>query len=90
MSVNAVAQALTSPLKRKIIALLCSRDMTAVEIFRHLRETAPKYRQSVNKALESLKEAGLVRKYYNDTRKQLYYGIIKKRIIIVLETMSIE
>lgn len=90
MHVDEVAQALSSPLKRRIITLLCDRDMTAVDVFRQLGEEAPRYRQSVNKALESLKQAGLVRKYYSDLKKELYYGIVKKRITIVLETMSIE
>ena len=90
MHVDKVAQALTSPLKRRILTLLCNRDMTAVEIFGRLGELAPNYRQSVNKALESLKQAGLVRKYYDDKKKELYYGIVKKRITVLFETMVIE
>lgn len=90
MRVDEVAKALCSPLNRMIITLLCNHDMTAVEVFRRLGERAPTYRQSVNKALESLKQKGLVRKYYDDNSKKLYYGIIEKKIIIDLENMKIE
>jgi len=90
MHADDVAKALNSPLNRMIITLLCDHDMTAVELFRRLGERAPTYRQSVNKALESLKQKGLVRKYYDDNSKELYYSIIRKKITINLENMEIE
>lgn len=90
MKIEEVAHALTSPLNREIIGLLCDQDMTAVEVFSRLGDSAPKYRQSVNKALEKLKRYGLVRKYYDDTRKGLYYGVTKKRLVLNMEDMSIE
>jgi hypothetical protein len=40
--------------------------------------------------LESLKQKGLVRKYYDDKSKELYYGMIRKKITINLENMEIE
>ena len=90
MKIEEVAHALTSSLNREIIKLLCDQDMTAVEVFSRLGDSGPKYRQSVNKALEKLKRYGLVRKYYDDARKNLYYGITKKRLILNMDDMSIE
>ena len=55
-----------------------------------LKDNAPKYRQSVNKTLEILKQSDLVKKYYDDTKKALYYGIIRKELRLNLENMSIE
>ena len=90
MKIEEVAHALASPLNREIIRLLCDQDMTAVEVFSQLGDSAPKYRQSVNKALEKLKQYGLVRKYYDDARKSLYYGVTKRRLILNMDDMSIE
>ena len=90
MNFEKVVYVLNSDLRRRIIRLLCNQDLTASEVFFRLKENAPKYRQSVNKALETLKESGLVRKYYDDTKKALYYGIVKKKLSLNLEDMMIE
>ena len=90
MRLEKVIYALNSDLRRKILRLLCNEDMTASEVFLELKQDAPKYRQSVNKTLEILKESGLVRKYYNDTKKALYYRIVKKNLSMNLEEMSVE
>lgn len=90
MQLDKVIHALDADLRRKILSLLCHEDMTASEVFLELKQDAPKYRQSVNKALEILKESGLVRKYYNDTKKALYYRIVKKNLSLNLEEMSVE
>lgn len=90
MHFERVVYALNVDLRRRIIRLLCSRDMTSSEVFFKLKENAPKYRQSVNKALEILKESGIVRKYYNDKKKAIYYGIVKKRLMLNLEDLEIE
>lgn len=90
MRFEKVVYALNADLRRKIIRLLCNQDLTASEVFVKLKENAPKYRQSVNKALEILKESGLVKKYYDDTKKALYYGVVKKKLSVNLEDMTIE
>lgn len=90
MEMNKVIFALNSETRRKIIQLLYKEDMTAVEVFVKLKSSAPIYRQSINKALEILKECGLVEKYYDDNRKGLYYRLLKKEITLELKNMVIK
>jgi len=78
MELRKIAYALNSDLRLRIIGLLCKEDMTANEVISKLKENAPRYRQSIYKALEILHTSGLVEKYYNDTTKALRYGIVKK------------
>jgi len=64
--------------------------MTASEVLLEPKQDTTMYRQSVNKALETIKESGLVKKYYDDTKKALYYGIVKKKLSLNLQDMTIE
>jgi len=64
--------------------------MSAPQIHDGLGIHAPRYRQSVNKALEILTESGLVTKYYNKENKALYYHLVKETYIIKIAEMKIE
>lgn len=89
MQIDKVIYGLNSNTRRKILKLLCKRDMTAPEIFKELKNGVPSYRQSVSKGLEILRECGLLIKYYDDEKKHLYYKITKKVITLRLDTISI-
>ena len=90
MHLEVVIHALNVDLRRRIVRFLCKEDMTATEVFSNLKEHAPRYRQSVNKALEILKQSGLLRKYYDDKAKALYYGVVKKTLLLNLQSMTVE
>ena len=85
-----VFKALSSSSNLAIVTLLSDHDMTATEIFSELGDRAPEYRQSVNKALEVLRQAGLVKKYYGENKNRLLYSLIYKGITINFGKMSIE
>lgn len=89
MQIDKVVYGLNSDTRQKILKLLCKRDMSAPEIFKELKNGVPSYRQSVSKALDILRESGLVIKYYDDKRKALYYKIAKKKVILKLDTLTV-
>ena len=64
--------------------------MSAPQVYEKLGKNAPKYRQSVNKALETLRECGLVTKYYSDENKAIYYHLGKKTYVLKIAEMKIE
>lgn len=64
--------------------------MSASELYQSLGKDAPSYRQSVNKALEILKDAELVEKYYSEEKKAICYNVISKQIVISLLEMEVE
>lgn len=79
-----------SGMHRRILQMLAKEDMSASQIYSKLGNYAPKYRQSVNKALELLRESGLLSKYYNAEKKKLYYHLIKEKYTINLAEMKVE
>lgn len=81
---------LHSDTRRRILQLLSKRDMSATQMHGELGKYAPKYRQSVNKALEILREGGLVTKYYDIENKAIYYSLIKRKYILKIDEMKIE
>ena len=89
MRIQDVVSGLHSAMRRNILQLLCDSDRTAIEIYKELKENAPKFRQSVNRELEILLEHGFIRKYYDEKRKSLYYQIVKKELHIDLKDMSV-
>lgn len=89
MKIEKIISVLNNSTRRKIIQLLAEKDMTAPEIFIKLGVDSPKYRQSINKALEKLKESNLIEKYYSDEKKNLNYHLKIKRIIIDIENMKL-
>jgi len=64
--------------------------MSAPQVYGELLERAPIYRQSVNKALETLKDCGLLTKYYDDSRKAIYYHLEKKTYIVKIDQMRVD
>lgn len=64
--------------------------MSAPQIYKELGKYAPKYRQSVNRALEMLREYGLVKKYYDNKNKAIYYHLIKETYTLKIAEMEIE
>ncbi|MBD3193376.1 MAG: hypothetical protein GF308_22260 [Candidatus Heimdallarchaeota archaeon] len=75
---------------RRILQLLSTEDMSAPQIYSRLGEHAPKYRQSVNKALEILRECGLIQKYYSEEQKGLFYHLKKKNYLVKLDSMEVK
>jgi Fe2+ or Zn2+ uptake regulation protein len=90
MRIQDVVSGLHSAMRRNILQLLCEKDRTAVEIYKELKENAPRFRQSVNRELEILFKHGFIRKYYEEKRKALYYQIIKKELYLDLKKMSVK
>ena len=88
MDLEKIVAVLNNPMRKRIIQLLAKKDMTAPEIFIKLGSESPKYRQSVNKALEKLKDSGLIEKYYSDQNKKLNYRLKNKIIGFDLEKMK--
>jgi Fe2+ or Zn2+ uptake regulation protein len=64
--------------------------MSAPQIYDELGKHAPRYRQSVNKALEILTECGLISKYYDKEKKALCYHLIKETYVLRITEMKIE
>lgn len=89
MEIQDLVNGLHSEMRRNIIRLLCEKDLTSIEIYKKLKEKAPKYRQSVNRALEILVQYGFIIKYYDGNRKALCYKVIEKEYKIDLRNMSI-
>lgn len=90
MRIEKVVFALKNNLRRRILKILSKKPMTVKEINLALGEKAPKYRQSINRSLEILRECKLVKKQYDEDKKVLYYSINHAKIIINLEKMEIE
>jgi len=90
MNLEDSIKGLNSKTRREILKLLCKENLSAIEVYRKLKNGGPKYRQSINKALEVLKECGLVEKYYDDEKNEICYRIIKKKICLDLANMELE
>jgi len=90
MEIQDLVKGLHSKTRRKILQLLCEKDRTAVEIYEDLKDDSPKFRQSVNKSLEILRKHKLIRKYYDEDKKALYYQISKKEFHVDLNNMSVK
>ena len=88
MKIDKAVYGLNSKIRRNILVLLSKRDMTPIQIYRALGDKAPKYRQSINKALYILQKCGLVAKYVSSNDRKLYYKITVKDITINLENME--
>lgn len=90
MELADVAYGLNSKTRRQILQLLSENELTAPEIYQMLGDNAPVYRQSVNKALDILEQCKLVTKYYNSERKVIQFSIVKNKLIINLEDLTIK
>jgi len=90
MDIDKFVHCLHSKTRRRILQLLSNKDMTAPQIYKALKNEAPKFRQSVNKALEVLREGGLIVKYYDAERKAIYYHLVKKVFVVKIPEMEVE
>jgi Fe2+ or Zn2+ uptake regulation protein len=90
MDLKRFISCLNSDARRRILQLLSEKDMSAPQIYRELGKYAPKYRQSVNKSLEMLREAGLVSKHYDNENKAIYFHLVKKTYIFEISKMKVE
>lgn len=91
MSKYEVLRLLSIETNRVILSILDEKPMRSKEIFNTVKEkTEIQNRESVYKALERLKNAGLVEKKFNEKSGNLYYSRVCKEISIDLETMEIE
>ena len=89
-SINKVSY-LRTKMRREILQILCNKGpMGAPEVFEEIKINKPRYRQSINKALEKLKDSGLVEKFYDENKKRLVYKIKNKKIIINFISMQVE
>lgn len=89
MNIDRVVYGLNSETRRNILVLLSKEDMTPIQIYRELGSKAPKYRQSINKALKILQRCGLVKKYINKRDGKLYYKTIFKNVTINMKNMEL-
>ena len=90
MQIKTFIDCLRSDTRRRILQLLSEKDMTTSQLYDELGTSAPKYRQSVNKAIELLREGGLVTKYYNTEEKGICYHLKKRKYILKIDKMEIE
>lgn len=90
MEIAKVVKCLNSKTRRNIMRILLQGDKTPIEIYNSLGKEGPRYRQSINKALEILTDAKLVKKYYDNDTKKIKYGIINQKIIIDFLKMEVE
>lgn len=90
MELEKVIQCLNSHYRRRILQLLCKKDMSAPQIFRELGKEAPSYRQSINKTLEMMRSCGLISKYYDTDNKGIYYHLYSKTYNISLQMLTIK
>lgn len=90
MNIKKIAKAINNDLRIEIMEILSTRgELTVKEIHSSLSDNKPKYRQSVNKSLEILKEADLIKKSYNDKKKNIVYEIKSNRLVIDFDKMKV-
>lgn len=77
-----VSRALSHKLRLRILEYLVGHDATVKEVYKSLGDV--KYRDTVFRHLEILKEAGLVIKFYDDEAKALKYKIAVRAVRIGL------
>lgn len=90
MEINKVMYSLKNELRREIIKILYQKPMTIAEIRKKLKEKAPVYRQSVNRALDILSDSKLVKKEYSEKEKRIVYSLIFNKITINFKDMTIQ
>ena len=77
-----IAAALSNEVRQRILEVLGSREMTAKQVHESIHGV--KYRDTIFRHLELLKEVGILSKHYDDKTKQLKYRIIIDIITIRL------
>lgn len=88
MTAEDVFSALSSPVRIEILKIVGEKPRNVNEVLTELRKRdfQIRYRESVYKALEKLVSVGLVSKYYEPTRKGIFYKLQKARIEVDLKT----
>ena len=65
-------KAVCDPTRFKILALLAEEPLTNTELYEKMRKDGIAYRESIFKALEKLKSAGLVKRNHDEKRGYIY------------------
>ncbi|MFW5903070.1 MAG: hypothetical protein ACOCTT_04230 [archaeon] len=91
METKSVLKALNNDLRRETLQVLLKKgDCSVKEVYSNLKKNKPKYRQSVNKALDLLSEVDLVEKYYDENKKKIIFSPNYDTIKIHLDEMNIK
>ena len=86
-----IRKAISSPVKLRILNLLCKKEMSLNELHSPIaKEFDIKYPQTTYNYLENLVEKGLVEKIYNQNEKVIKYHIIKKKFQLNFEDLKYE
>jgi DNA-binding transcriptional ArsR family regulator len=78
-----VARALSSPNRLGLLALVSESPKTVAELHSAFRNEI-KNRDSIWRHLETLREAGLVIRSYDDDRRKWYYRLKEEQVVFVL------
>jgi len=84
-----IISGLNSGLRLSILKLLCENDLTSQEIFLKMKNKVL-YRQYIHRELEILRNAGVIKKYYDEETNKLYYKITCHEIIINLSNQTVD
>lgn len=89
MEIDKVGKVLNSEIRRKLLHHLTEDSLSVNEAVDALESEGSdvRYRQTVYRALEDIKESGLAEKNYEDG--SLQYKLLKKEIKISFENMEI-
>ena len=86
-----ILKAISSPVKLRILNLLCKKEMSLNELQSPIaKEFDIKYPQTTYNYLENLVEKGLVEKIYNQNQKVIKYHIIKKKFQLNFQDLEYE
>ncbi len=91
MELPAVANALRSPGRLKLLRIIRAERLSAAEVHRRLviAEQSPRHRESVYRDLEILVHCGVLSKQYDHQTKAIVYGLVGRQIVIdLLETRA--
>ena len=83
-----VFSALSSRTRIEILRILAMKSRSVMDVKNELnrRGFEMKYRESVYRALNKLVDAGLVEKFYDKEEGGIKYGIIKKELVVDLQS----
>lgn len=88
MDFKKILVALNSKKRQEMIHILYYEDLSAPDVYKKMK-FAPTFRQSVNRDLDSLVEAGILEKYYSNKKKQILFKLRWKSLEINFETLKI-
>lgn len=86
-----ILKVISSPVKLRILNLLCKKEMSLNELHPPIAKKFDiKYPQTTYNYLENLVEKRLVEKIYNQNEKVIKYHIIKKKFQLNFEDLKYE